>query len=173
MKRGFQLALLAAVIFGGSGLMARAQGESRIGVGAHYWRALDDIEIEDIEEDALAWVFAYQYRPAPLIGVEADLELLPDEFAGAEERVWAPQAYLIVGSVVYAGLGIGIYYTDGEWADDPFYALRAGLDLELLPGLHLDVQANYRFEEWKNLSEVADDVDTDSVTLGVGVRLSF
>ena len=38
--------------------------------------------------------------------------------------MWIPQGWALVGSVLYGGAGIGIGNFDGEWQDDPFYALR-------------------------------------------------
>jgi len=158
------------VLFGAERSLA-GDATQTIGGGAHYWVAVDDIDIDDIDEDGLAWFVSYQVRPAALLTLEADLEFLPDDFAGADDTVLAPQAYVLVGSVIYAGAGIGIYYADDEFADEPFYVLRAGLNLELLPELHLDVSGNYRFTEWDDT--ITDDIDTDTVTIAAAARLGF
>ena len=57
--------------------------------------------------------------------------------------------------------------------NNPFYAFRAGPDIPLLPILHLDINANYRFENWGDLSTDGKSVDTDTITLGAAVRLAF
>ncbi|HBA85252.1 MAG TPA: hypothetical protein DCZ95_14285 [Verrucomicrobia bacterium] len=145
---------------------------NRLGVGAHYWTAVDNIDDDNFDEDGVSWLASYQYWPG-LFGIEAAVEWLRDGFGGSEDDVFLPQAYLIFGKWIYAAAGIGGYYTDGRMADDPFYALRAGLNLELLPYLFLDLNANYRFEEWDDLREEGTEIDTDTVTLGGAVRIGF
>ncbi len=51
-------------------------------------------------------------------------------------------------------------------------ALRAGLDLEVLPAVYLDLNANYRFEQW-GFDNITNHISTDTVTLGAIVRLEF
>jgi hypothetical protein len=60
---------------------------------------------------------------------------------------------------------------DGEWQDDPFYALRAGVDFPLGP-LHLDVNVNYRFQSTKVFEDL-DEIDTDAVTFGAVARFEL
>ena len=147
--------------------------DHRFGAGIHYWRTIDDVNVDEFDEDGMAWTFSYQLRPAPLLGIELAVEALPDGYGGGAEEVYSPQAYLIVGKGIYAGLGVGGFYTDGDFQDDTFYALRAGLELELLPNVLLDVNANYRFTEWDDIKTVEEDVDTDTITLGAAVRLEL
>jgi opacity protein-like surface antigen len=87
--------------------------------------------------------------------------------------VCAPEGYVILGSTIYAGAGVGILYANGDFDTKPFYALRAGLDLELLPQLYVDVNVNYRFAEWTNLSAMSHDINADTTTLGAALRLKF
>ena len=87
--------------------------------------------------------------------------------------MYQPQAYLILGKIIYAAAGIGGYYTNNKLDDNPFYAFRVGLDIPLLPILHLDINANYRFENWDNLDTAGTRVNTDTVTLGAAARLAF
>ncbi len=147
---------------------ARAGGSSQLGAGVYYWKALEDLDSR-FEENGLSYYASYQYKPG-FVGFEADLELQPDRF---DENAYAPQAYLVVGETLYAAAGIGILYTDGDFADEPFYVFKAGLDLEVLPSLHLDISANYRFNDRADLSNDATDVDTDTVFLGAALRLEF
>jgi hypothetical protein len=77
------------------------------------------------------------------------------------------------GVSLYAGAGIGMMYMDSEWADDPFYALKLGLNLELLPSVFLDISGNYRFNDEDEISESKTNIDTDTVFLGAAVRLGF
>ncbi len=151
---------------------ALAETEHRIGGGVHYWIALDDIDVDDIDENGLAFIGSYQYRPNHFFTIEADLELLEEGYAGSDEMVIMPQAYLLLGRGIYGGVGVGTFYTDGDFADDPFFALRAGLDFEILPSIFLDIHANYRFENWDS-DEIKEDIDSDTITLGAIVRFSF
>jgi hypothetical protein len=160
---GFAILVLAATAFGGG----------RIGAGVHYWKTLDDIDLGDIDESGVSWVITYQYGAPSLLKFQADLEIFPKKFAGFQENALAPEALIILGKSIYAGAGIGTYYSDGEFADSPFYLLRAGLDLEIVPMLFLDVNANYRFEHWNNIGQTLEDIDTDVITLGAALRLAF
>ena len=148
---------------------ALAGGAHRIGVGANYWIAVDDIDIDDIDEDGFSYLVSYQWRPT-LIGLQLDLEFLPDLFG---EDAFAPAAYLVAGKAVYAAAGIGINHIDGKWADDPFIALKAGLDLELLPHLFLDISACYRFNSKYDIEDALHEIDTDTVFLGATARMAF
>jgi hypothetical protein len=141
----------------------------RLGVGANYWVTVDDIDADDIDDDGFSYLASYQYWPS-LVGMELSVELLPDRFG---EDAYAPQAYVLVGSGLYAGAGIGIVNTDGDFADDPFYAFKAGLQFELLPSLYLDLAAHYRFESSEDLEDEDTEIDSDTVFLGAAVRLGF
>ena len=175
IKRGL-IALLAA----SAGLLwmvpnSRAQEKesySQFGVGVHYWTTVKNIDVNDIDKNGFSYLAMYQYHYG-WVGIEADLEWFQKGFGGATQDIYQPQAYLILGKVIYAAAGIGGYYTDGKLADNPFYAFRAGLDIPLLPILHLDINANYRFENWDDLSTEGKSVDTDTVTLGAAARLVF
>lgn len=143
-----------------------------VGGGIHYWRTIKDVsnEYDDLDRDGLAYMASLQLQPAALIRIEGDLEIFPDGFGGSSKTTYAPQGYLVVGSGIFAALGIGINYHDG-WADKPFYALRAGLDLELLPNVLVEINANYIFMEWEDIHDAGDDIDTDTITLGAMVRV--
>lgn len=150
-------------------LPALAGGAHRIGVGANYWTAVEDIDESDVDEDGFSYLASYQYRPG-ILGFEIDAEMLPDRYG---EDTYAPQAYVILGKGLYAAAGAGILLVDNEWADDPFYSFRAGLELELLPSLYVDINANYRFNETTDLEASTTDIDTDTVFLGAAVRLAL
>jgi hypothetical protein len=145
----------------------------RLGIGAHYWTAVEDIDVADVDESGVSWLVSYQYDTGTLLKLEADLEIFAEDFGGAGDTTWAPQFLALVGSTIYGGLGVGWYYADGDFADDPFFLLRAGLDFEILPLIWLDVNANYHFSDFSGLGDVADDIDTDTVTLGAFVRMGF
>jgi len=152
-------------------LGARAEDSGlRLGAGAHYWTTVKNIDVENIDKHGFSWVGTVQYWPS-WIGFEADVEWLQKGYAGATNDVWAPQAYLILGKTLYGAVGIGTYYADSKWSSKPFYAFRIGADLEVLPHVHLDINANYRFEDWSTLN--ASDIKTDTITLGAAARISF
>ena len=142
----------------------------RLGAGAHYWTTVKNIDVDSIDKHGFSWLGTVQYWPS-WIGIEADVEWLQKGYAGAAKDVWSPQAYLIVGKTLYGAVGIGGYYSNGEWNNKPFYAFRIGADLEVLPHVHLDINANYRFEDWSKLN--TSDVKSDTITLGAAARIAF
>lgn len=178
MKWTKAMAVVAGMIAVGAGLSpAMAAGGAdvrphRVGVGAVYWRAVEDVDINNVDQDGVSWMGSYQYRPG-WVGAEVGVEAFGEGFGGASDTVLAPQAYLILGKGLYAAAGVGTYYTDGEFSNRPFYGLRAGLDAEILPFLRIDLNANYRFDDWANLSDSARDIGTDTVMLGAALRLAF
>jgi opacity protein-like surface antigen len=165
----FCLVVIMGLMIGNTAL---AESANRLGVGVHYWVTVDDIEIDDVDENGYSWIFSYQRTLADLLKVEIDTGLTKKGYAGSDTTVWSPQAYLLIGSTIYAGVGVGINYIGDEFADEPFYALRAGLDFEILSNIFLDINANYRFEDW-DTEEIKEDIDTDTVTLGAILRIQF
>ncbi len=148
-----------------------AAGEHRWGVGAHFWKTVDDLadeSLSDIDDDGLAWVLSYQYDPGSLMKFEIDLEYYDGGFAGSPDSALSPVGYIIIGNKLYAGLGIGITYSGGLQDDvsDPFYAVRVGFVLTLLPKVRIDINANYRANAFSDL----DEADTDAITLGAILR---
>ncbi len=171
MNKIFTILMVVGLIF--TSQVAFAESNHLLGVGAHYWKTLDNIDVDNVDESGVGWMLTYQYRSGALINFEADLEILPEDYAGAEETVFAPQAFVLIGNDFYGGLGVGTYYTDGEFKQDPFFALRVGFNVDLLPALTLDINANYRFEDWDDINNLSDDISTDTITLGAAVRLKF
>lgn len=142
--------------------------EHRLGVGGNYWLTLEDIDLEsqDVDESGFSFLGTYQYWFG-LFAVEVDLEFLPDRFG---DNAISPQAYILAGSGLYAGLGIGTTYTDGDFAKSPFFGLKAGVNLEVLPGIYADIYANYRFNDRKDIDTEDGDIDTDTIFLGGAIR---
>ena len=143
---------------------------ARLGVGVNYFVALDDIDTDDIDEDGFSYILTYKNQGAGLIGFQVDLELLPDFYG---EDAYAPAAYVVLGSGLYIAAGVGIVNIDSEWAEDPFFAFKAGLDLALTSHLSVDVGASYRFDSELELDDAVDGIDTDTVFLGGAVRWAF
>jgi len=159
-----------AIVLAGSCIVAADPHQG--GIGLHYWFTMDDIDSQNsFDEDGYNWIFSYKYKNS-LIGFLGDLEVARQEIAGDDDFVLSPQAFVLIGDFLYCGVGIGIHYADGDFSD-LFYALKAGIDMEIIDDfLHLDVSLNYRFDNW-DYDAVQDDVDTDTVTLGVTGRIEF
>lgn len=144
----------------------------RFGFGVNYWKTIDDVD-DPFDRDGFSYIASYQYAPVPFFKLEADLEILPD-MAGSSETVLAPELFVTVGTFIYAGAGIGMYYSDGDWADEPFYMLRAGFDFPIAPRLFLDINANYRFNDWDSVSwNATGNPGTDTIRLGAALRFTL
>ena len=153
-------------------LVSTANAGSSIGGGIHYLRNLGDLKKDssvDLSQDSFSLMGSYQWS-GPLLKVEADVEYIFD-YIGSSNAMWQPQAYVLVGGMIYGGAGIGIGYIDGDWQNDPFYALRAGVNLGLA-GLNLDVWASYRFQSDDDLKALTGE-DLDSLTFAALLRFSL
>ncbi|HET9768373.1 MAG TPA: outer membrane beta-barrel protein [Thermoanaerobaculia bacterium] len=161
------IALLAALMLP----VAASAAEHRFGLGALYWRSLDDLSDLGLDEDGTAPYLTYQYVPAGIFRFELDLEYYGKGFGGSDSTAYSPLAYVLVEFGLYAGVGVGVTVSDGleDNVSDPFYAARLGYDFQLVPRLHFDVNANYRAGSFKEL----EDYDQDSLTLGAAARVSF
>lgn len=150
-----------------------AAAEHRIGVGLHYWQTVDDLVAgAGIEDDGVSLLVSYQYVPnRSLLRFELDLEYFDDGFGGSTQSAYAPVAYVVIGDKLYVAAGIGLTFSSGLADDpsDPFYSARFGYQFHLLPGLLLDLNANYR----TNAFEQLDNFDTDTITLGVIARVKL
>ncbi|MDL1968106.1 MAG: hypothetical protein LWW97_06035 [Deltaproteobacteria bacterium] len=172
MKKILVIIALFCGLFFTLGQASWADGSHRIGVGTHYWVTADDIDKDNIDENGLAIIASYQYLLTEHLKFEVGAEYLKEGYAGSDKSVFSPLAYILIGKGLYAGAGIGINHSGGEFADEPLYALRAGIDLEILPLIFLDINANYRFEKW-DFDEIEDDIDGDTITIGAILRLQF
>lgn len=162
-----QLLSVLVVVLILTGMLASAAQAGRIGGGVEYMRTLGDIkDEEEFDPDALAFLGSYQ-MDLTLLKIEGDVEWVLD-FGGSGKALILPQAYALFGDFIYGGVGIGTATFDGEWADDPFYALRAGVVLEM-DSLDIDLYALYRFHETKILEDFDED-NLDSITFAAQVR---
>lgn len=173
MKKLLVALVLFAVFVSVSVENVNAEMKNRIGVGAQYWKTIDDIDVHNVDDNGFSYYLSYQLRPASLLKFELDAEMMQDGFAGSDDTVFAPQGYIILGGFIYAALGTGIYYTNGEFSNDPFFAVKAGFNLPLIPYFYLDINANYRFDNWDGISDLGDDLSTDTIMLGAAVRLQI
>ncbi|MCB1069730.1 MAG: hypothetical protein H7A43_06870 [Verrucomicrobia bacterium] len=168
MKKTGQWIILMSLMTG----MAMA-GENRLGIGAHYWKTVDNVDVQDIQEDGLAYVLTYQRLLGDLFRLGLELEYYPDEFVGSTDAAYSPQAILTAGGGLYAGLGVGMGYYEDGWADEPYFLLRGGLEIELLPGIYGDIHLNYRAETFDDVTNANEEIDTDVLTVGVAVRFDY
>lgn len=142
----------------------------RLGGGIHYLRTVGDIKDSDqFDENAIGIMASATYGLA-MLRVEGDVEYIPD-WGGTDEAMWEPQAYALIGDMIYGGLGTGIGYIDGEWQSEPFFALRAGVDF-VLAGLDLDVFGTYRFQKEEDLKALGSD-DINAITFGALIRFGM
>ncbi len=176
MRRVKHFLIIVTLAALASGLATSAAGaaEHRLGLGVHYWRTVDDLAdegFEDIEDDGLSYLVSYQYIPRGLIRFEIDIEYYGDGFAGSTESAFSPVGYIVVGSGFYVAAGVGVTISDGLEDDisDPFYSGRVGWVFDLLPGVALDINANYRANAFSEL----EDADTNAITLAGLVRFSL
>ena len=165
-------AAVALACLGGTTGVAEA-AEHRFGIGGNYWRALDDLDASELEidEDGIAPYFTYQFAPAGLLRLQLDVEYYEAGFGGSPDAAYAPVGYALVEFGIYGGVGIGVTVSDGlsDNVSDPFYAARVGWDFQVLPRVHVDLNANYRANTFSEL----EDYDSDSITLGAAVRLAL
>ncbi len=146
----------------------------KLGGGIRYWRTLKELKDDpSLDRDGISYIASYQFVYGWL-KIEGDIEVFPKHFRASDEVSVQPMVYAMLGGIIYGGVGIGTVYTDDDDLDnkwsDPVMALRAGLDLPLLPDLlHLDINANYQFTKWADWNEF----DTDTIFLGAQARLVF
>jgi len=145
-----------------------AGAQARLGGGVHYLRNLGEIKDFGYENSSMSILGSLQ--GGGLLKLEADVEYIFD-YAGTDEPMWEPSAWLLIGGPLYAGAGIGIGRFDGEWQENPFYALRAGVDVPLA-GTWLDLFSSYRFQKDQQFEELTGE-DLDSMTFGAILRFQL
>ncbi len=135
---------------------------------------LMDLRINDFNPAAeqQAAVFSFKLNPRNLLQFKAEMDLLPQDLTVNPESVLLPQMFVAVGDDLYAGLGTQYLIEDGILIDDPQFSLRAGVDLEILPYIFLDISADYRFDDWRELKE-EDAFSKEDVVWGGALRIQF
>lgn len=171
----FRLLILGAILFT-LGLCAEAPlhaDEHRVGLGIHYWQTAKDLLAGDnLEEDGVSFLLSYQFQPKRgLLKYEIDLEYFDDGFSGSSQEAFAPTIYVVFGDMFYVAGGIGVTISSDleNEVSDPFYTGRLGYQFDVLPGLRIDLNANYRTNAFEELG----DFDTEVITFGVIARLKL
>jgi len=154
-------------------MLAPATGwaqKSYLGVGINYWKALGDVDADDLDDDGSGWVVSLVQRDATLsIGIE--VEHAPNGRLGvSSEAVTSPELVLLTGRNLFVGFGIGIDYFDGGFARKPFYDFRAGYRFEFF-SLPIEIFTNYRYADW--LDPEVDEIDSDTLIFGLRAYLAF
>ena len=162
--------VIAAVLMVAPALVSNANAGGSFGGGIHYLHNLADIKDDtSFDNNAFSILGSYMWS-GPLLKFEGQAEYIFDMY-GSGKAGWAPQAYVLVGGMIYGGAGIGIYYTDGDWANDPFYNLRAGVNLGL-GGMNLDVYGTYQFWSEGDLKDLTGE-DFNAVTFAAVLRFGM
>lgn len=152
--------------------------ENRFGLGVQFFKTIDDVaddvgddSLANIEDDGYAIVASYQRIPRGLFRFEIDVEYYESGFGGSGEDSLTPLAFILVGRSLYVGVGVGATFASdlSDNVSDPFFAARIGYELDILPGLSIDINANYRAGAFSDL----DEFDTDAATLGAIVRFNL
>jgi len=170
MRKLLFLAVVAFSLVSLASVSTALAGSHRLGLGANYWKTLDDVNVTNIDESGLSYLASYQYVPEGIFKLEVNLEYYPS--LGVDQKAfWSPEVFVLVGGTLYAGVGIGDYFNGDVFSDTPFFMLRAGIDFKILPFIAVDINANFRFNNWDTLK--ADDIDTNTIRLGACVRLSL
>lgn len=162
--------MIAAVLLVTPALTRNASAGGNFGGGIHYLHNLADIKDDpNFDNDAFSILGSYQWA-GRLLKAEAQVEYIFDLY-GTGNAGWAPQAYVLAGGLIYGGAGVGMYYSDGDWADDPFYNLRGGVNLPL-GSMHLDVYGTYQFWSEKDVKDVTGE-DFNAVTFAAILRFDM
>ena len=170
MKRLTVLTVLVAMLVLAGGLADRAECQHRLGGGIHYLRTLGGIkDSPGWDANAVGYMVSYQYAIGS-IRLEGDLEWVPN-YGGSDKTMFQPQAWVLLGRLIYISGGIGGSYIDGNWFDNPFYGLRLGVNLTLV-GLNFDGFTAYQFQSSKVFEDI-DQTDLDALTFGIIVRMEL
>ncbi len=132
--------------------------QAGFGLGLHYLKTLEDMEeTSGFDSNSLGFLGVYSFGPG-MLNFELSLEYVPNYIL--DEDLLQPSAYVFLGSNIYGGLGIGTSRFKGDWADDPFFDLRAGLKISVF-----DFFASYRIQKLNEVNDLETD-DLNSITFG-------
>jgi hypothetical protein len=165
-SHGLSILVAAALL---ATCLGAAPADAGLGAGVHYLRNLGDISDDediDLSQDSFSLIASFKSR-AGMLNLDGQVEYIFDHI-GTGNEMWQPSLWALLGQTIYGGAGVGIGYTDGDWQRNPFYALRAGVELPL-GGLALDGYGTYRFQHNQELSDLTGE-DLDSVTFALLLR---
>ncbi len=172
--RKFAIAAIAISMVVAEALAAYRGTGFEIGAGATYWYSIDEAKDQSFDRDGLGWMISSRIPLSDFFAIGLEVEQSPDNFVFLDKHLYLPAAYAVLGNGVYGAIGFGTYYYDGDFYGDVWYALRVGFKVPLITdALVLDVNVNYRVEEWDGIKEADDYVDTDTLMIGAALRLVF
>ena len=163
------LLFVAAIALLATGAGSAHAGPVSPGIGIHYLRNLGDISDDgkvDLNQNSASLLGSLKMNAGPL-KAEGQVEYVFD-YIGTGNAMWQPSAWLLMGNFIYWGAGMGIGYTDSQWQTNPFYALRAGVNLPL-GKRSVDVYATYNFQSDQELESLTGE-DLDSMTFAAILR---
>lgn len=171
MKRVLVVLLVVVIGLATAGASSPSLAGVGVGGGIHYLRNLGDISDNGIDLDKNSiGILGSLMAQAAFLKLEAQAEYIGN-YAGTDEAMWIPQGWALIGSALYAGAGIGIANFDGEWQNDPFYGLRAGVNIPL-GAVGLDTYATYLFWNDDAFKDVTGE-DLDSITFAAVLRFNL
>ena len=171
--RRFVIAAIAVLILAHESQAARGGG-FELGVGATYWYSIDEATDQSFDRDGLGWMLTSRIPLSDIFAIGLEVEQSPDNFVFLDKPLYLPAAYAVLGNSIYGAIGFGTYYYDGDFYGDVWYALRAGFKIPIITNaLVLDVNVNYRVEDWDGIKEVGDNIDTDTLMIGAALRIVF
>ncbi len=172
--RKLVIAAVVAFVLAHEAQAAYRSSGLELGAGATYWYSIDEAKDQSFDRDGLGWMVSSRIPLSDFFAIGLEVEQSPDNFVFLDKHLYLPAAYAILGNGIYGGIGIGTYYYDGDFYGDVWYALRAGFKVPILSdSLVLDVNVNYRVENWDDIKDVGDKVDTDTLMIGAALRLVF
>ena len=94
--------------------------------------------------------------------------------ADTTQSVFVPQAFLLFGGNLYAGIGIGTVYSDRRLGTSPIIGFRTGLSLDLHPRVQFDLSVHVQLRDSSRDPRAdAEDAGADALNIGAAIRFSF
>ena len=169
-RPSIRLLVSLAMVWGLLGPAGLEAAEHRLGLGLHYWSAVDDLveDLPGVEDSGVSWLASYIFEVEGPLKFGIDLEYFGDGFGGSTSSAFAPQVFVLIGSKFYGGVGIGITTSSSFSGNtsDPYFLARVGIDFSIFPRLTLDLNLNYQADAFNQL----DNFKTSALTTGVIVR---
>lgn len=167
--KSFLIALLCASTLA---LALPAHADSSLGFGLRGFRTVDDLE-KPFKDTGMGGYVNWRSQWSDWVAGMLELDLYEDGYAGSRDEVLAPQAFLVLGQTLYAAVGGGILFSNSDFADSPFLALRLGVQGVLTDWFMFDVSLSYEYAEWKGVNVIDERFESDTVVLGAGLRMFF
>ena len=153
-------------------LCQNINAETSIGVGPRVYKTIDSLP-KQFDESGLGGAIDVTVGLSEWLSGQVGLAVFGDGYAGSEEEVLSPQALLLVGQDLYAGVGVGILYSDADLADSPFPIIRAGGKFGLTEGIDLDLSLSYELGNWEGVNDFDEDEESDVLVAAFTLRFGL